>query len=57
MHFSYSNLSIFSLAIMVYRFNTAVFSSTYRCIITQLRFIYTSWFRKQALTSPEMFAN
>lgn len=54
MDFSYSKVSIFSLAITVHRFNTA---STYRCIIIQHRFIDMSRFRKQALTSPEMFTD
>ena len=57
MDFSYGRVSIFSLAITEHRFNTAIFSSTYRCIITQHRFIDMSRFRKQALTSPEMFTD
>lgn len=52
---SYSKVSVFSLAITVHRFNTAVFSSTYRCIITQHRSINISRFRKQALSSPKIF--
>lgn len=50
-------MSTSSLAITVQRLNTAVLSSTYRCIIMQPLFINMPRFRKEALSSPEIVSN